>query len=250
LSFSSLDPERIQTTANSPWGVRALKQYLIFARTGILQHADDGGDQPTNDFERSVGAVLKENGYEIVPQVGVAGFFIDLGVKHPARAGAYLLGIECDGASYHSGRSARDRDRLRQEILENLGWKIHRVWSTDWFKSRDSEIKRMLRHIEGLLEHNPAYKLEKQKASRIEALRQRLVTLRDEEITLTFPDSPVEKALLRKDLLEEFIEKRPRTREEWFRRIPGQMRSGVDSKQVGRYLDRVLEIIAECEGKE
>ena len=101
--FSSLDPERIQTTANSPWGVRALKQYLIFARTGILQQADDGVDQPMNDFELSVGTVLKENGYEVVPQVGVAGFFIDLGVKHPAKAGTFLLGIECDGASYHSG---------------------------------------------------------------------------------------------------------------------------------------------------
>ena len=243
--FSSLDPERIQTTASSPWGVRALKQYLIFARTGILQQADDGGAQETNDFERSVGAVLKENGYEIVPQVGVAGFFIDLGVKHPARAGAYLLGIECDGASYHSGRSARDRDRLRQEILENLGWKIHRVWSTDWFKSRDSEIKRMLRYIEGLLEHDPAYKLEKQKVSRIEALRNRLVTLRDEEITPAFPDSPAEKCLLRRELLEEFIEKRPKTKDEWFRSIPEQMRSGVESKQVGKYLGRVLQIIGE-----
>lgn len=103
----------------------------------------------------------------------------------------------------------------------------------------------MLRHIEGLLEHDPAYKLEKQKASRIDAFRQRLVTLRDEEITSAFPDSAAEKALLRKDLLEEFIEKRPKTRDDWFRRIPEQMRSVVDSKQVGKYLDRVLEIIAE-----
>jgi very-short-patch-repair endonuclease len=149
--FSSLNPDRIQTTANSPWGVRALKQYLIYARTGVLQQADHGNDQPTNDFERSVGAVLKEKGYEVVPQVGVAGFFIDLGVKHPAKPGAYLLGIECDGASYHSGRSARDRDRLRQEILENLGWKIHRVWSTDWFRNRETEIKRLLRRVEELL---------------------------------------------------------------------------------------------------
>jgi very-short-patch-repair endonuclease len=57
---------------------------------------------------------------------------------------------ECDGASYHSGRSARDRDRLRQEILENLGWKIHRIWSTDWFRSRETEIKRLLRRVEEL----------------------------------------------------------------------------------------------------
>jgi very-short-patch-repair endonuclease len=143
--------DRIQTTANSPWGVRVLKQYLIYARTGILQQPDHGSDQPTNDFEQSVGGVLKDKGYEVVPQVGVAGFFIDLGLKHPVKPGTFLLGIECDGAGYHSARSARDRDRLRQEILENLGWKIYRIWSTDWFKSRDSEIKRMLRRIEELL---------------------------------------------------------------------------------------------------
>jgi very-short-patch-repair endonuclease len=141
--FSSLDPDRIQTTANSPWGARALKQYLIYAWTGILQQPDNGADQPANDFEQSVGGVLRDKGYEVVPQVGVAGFFIDLGVKHPAKPGAFLLGIECDGAGYHSARSARDRDRLRQEILENLGWKIHRIWSSDWFKSRDSEIRRL-----------------------------------------------------------------------------------------------------------
>ncbi|MDQ2773660.1 MAG: DUF559 domain-containing protein [Acidobacteriota bacterium] len=78
-------------------------------------------------------------------------------MRHPAKPGTFLLGIECDGASYHSGRSARDRDRLRQEILENLGWNIHRVWSTDWFKSRDAEVGRLLRRIQELLEHDAAH---------------------------------------------------------------------------------------------
>ncbi len=149
--FSSLDPERIQTSPTGAWGVRALKQYLTFARSGILDNSFGTSDQATNDFEKSVGAVLKEKGLEVVPQVGVAGFFIDLGVVHPTKAKAYLLGIECDGASYHSGRSARDRDRLRQEILEGHGWNIYRIWSTDWFRSRDKEIERLLKHIEGLL---------------------------------------------------------------------------------------------------
>jgi very-short-patch-repair endonuclease len=245
--FSSLDPERIQTTVDSPWGVRALKQYLIFARTGILQQADDGADQPTNDFELSVGAILKENGYEVVPQVGVAGFFIDLGVKHPTKPGTFLLGIECDGASYHSGRSARDRDRLRQEILENLGWKIYRVWSTDWFKSRDSEIRRLLKHIGELLEGDPAYRLEKQRIKKTEALRHRLIAFRDNEIRLAFPDTPAEKCLLGKAMLDEFVDKRPKTKSDWFRRISKELRTSVDSQQVGIYLDRVLTIIAESE---
>jgi hypothetical protein len=119
-----------------------------------------------------------------------------LGVRHPAKAGTFLLGIECDGASYHSGRSARDRDRLRQEILENLGWKIHRIWSTDWFKSRESEIKRLLRRIEEILESDPTYRKEQEKASRTESLRQRLITLREMEIKTAFPDTPPEKGLL------------------------------------------------------
>jgi len=98
------------------------------------------------------------SGYDVVPQVGVAGYFIDLGVRHPSKPGAFLLGVECDGASYHSGRSARDRDRLRQEILENLGWNIHWIWSTDWFKNRTGETKRLLRRIEDLLERDGPYR--------------------------------------------------------------------------------------------
>ena len=243
--FSSLDPDRIQTTANSPWGVRALKQYLIYARTGILQQPDHGADEPANDFEQSVGGVLKDKGYEVVPQVGVAGFFIDLGVKHPAKPGTFLLGIECDGAGYHSARSARDRDRLRQEILENLGWKIHRIWSTDWFKSRDSEIRRLLRRIEELLASDPVYRLEKDKVHKSESLRQCLIALRETEIKLEFPESPSKLGCYARALLEEFAQKRPKTRDEWFRKIPNDLRVSVDSKQVGKYLDHVLGIIAE-----
>ena len=66
-------------------------------------------------------------------QVGVKGFSIDIGVRHPPWEHGHILGVECDGASYHSSKSARDRDRLRQEVLEGLGWKFHRIWSTDWF---------------------------------------------------------------------------------------------------------------------
>src|SRR5260370_13320093 len=149
--FSSLEPDKIHAGDGSQRGVRVLKQYLALARSGIIEGAIETGDQPTNDFERSVGAVLNQKGYEVVPQVGVAGFFIDLAIRHPLRRGTFLLGIECDGVGYHSGRSARDRDRLRQELLENLGWKIHRVWSSDWFKGSEVEIKPLLRRHEGLL---------------------------------------------------------------------------------------------------
>jgi len=87
-------------------------------------------------------------GYESDCQVGVAGFYIDLGVHHPMRPGEYLLGIECDGAQYHSAQSVRDRDRLRQEILMDKGWYIHRIWSTSWYHARDAEIERLRNTLE------------------------------------------------------------------------------------------------------
>lgn len=242
--FSSLDPDKIQVTPTSPWGVRALKQYLTFARTGILEGPDHGLEQPTNDFEASVGAILKERKFHVVPQVGVAGFFIDLGVTHPVKPGTFLLGIECDGAGYHSGRSARDRDRLRQEILSNLGWKIHRIWSTDWFKSRDSEIQRLFKRIDELLASDPAYREEADKAQITETLRRKLIDFRETVIKPAFPEAPLEQGLLRKSLLDEFVAKRPKTKDEWFRKISHDLRSTSDPAQVGQYLATILEIIA------
>jgi hypothetical protein len=91
------------------------------------------------------------------------------------------------------------------------------------------------------------YQQQRQKTGRTESLRQLLITLRDMELTPAFPDSPAENGLLRNDLLEEFVEKRPKSRDDWFRKIPQQFRTTVDSKQVGRYLDRILEIIAESD---
>jgi len=149
--FSSLDPDMIRSEATTPWGVRALKGYMHFAKSGISASPEiSPGAEPSNQHEAAVGSVLKANGYEVVPQVGISGYFIDLAVRHPHRPGAFLLGVEFDGKSYHSGRSARDRDRLRQMTLENQGWKIHRIWSTDWFKNRNAEIERLLHRVRTL----------------------------------------------------------------------------------------------------
>jgi very-short-patch-repair endonuclease len=91
---------------------------------------------------------LKQLGYDVHAQVGCTGFFLDLAVVDPAHPGKYLLGIECDGARYHSAHSARDRDRLRQAVLEGLGWRIHRIWSTDWFHNPSQELRKVLLAIE------------------------------------------------------------------------------------------------------
>ena len=149
--FSSLDPDFIRDEPGSAWGVRALKGYMRFAKSGVTaQPQISPGAEPSNEHEAAVSFVLKSHGYDVVPQVGVSGYFIDLGVRHPMKPGAWLLGVEFDGKSYHSGRSARDRDRLRQMALENQGWKIHRIWSTDWFKNRNGEIERLLNRVRSL----------------------------------------------------------------------------------------------------
>lgn len=141
--FSSLTADDIDISSRK-MGVVALKQFLQYAEKGYLD-VPARTDKPfDSDFEESVANFLIQRGYQVHPQVGMAGFYIDLGVLHPANAARYALGIECDGATYHSSRSARDRDRIRQQILESRGWRIHRIWSTDWFNRRTAEEHRLL----------------------------------------------------------------------------------------------------------
>jgi very-short-patch-repair endonuclease/transcription elongation GreA/GreB family factor len=133
--FTSMSAGDIVVDEKTPLGTKALRDYLDFARRGVLVSTDEGVREPDSNFEVAVANVISNWGYEVRPQLGVAGFFIDLVVRNPRRPGEYLAAIECDGATYHTGCSVRDRDRIRQEILESLGWKnkIYRIWSTDWF---------------------------------------------------------------------------------------------------------------------
>lgn len=143
--FTSMTPEDIVVDERTPLGTKALRDYLDFAKRGVLVTTDESQREPDSDFEVSVANVVTAMGYEVKPQLGVAGFFIDMAVRNPDRPGEFLVGIECDGATYHSGFSVRDRDRIRQEILESLGWKgrIHRIWSTDWFSDSRKETERL-----------------------------------------------------------------------------------------------------------
>ena len=92
--------------------------------------------------------VIKSLGYDVVSQVGCSNYRIDLGVIDPAHPGCFILGIECDGRMYHSAYTARERDRIRQEVLESLGWKLHRIWSPDWFFRKKEEIDRLKNALE------------------------------------------------------------------------------------------------------
>jgi very-short-patch-repair endonuclease len=243
--FSSLDPDKILVDARSAWGVRALKSYLAYSKTGRLEEGRSDEGEPTNDFELSVAELLREQGYKVAAQVGVAGFFIDLAVVHPYKPGAWLMGIECDGASYHSARSARDRDRLRQEILVNLGWTIYRVWSTDWFRSREREVKKLLSYIESVLAGDPEAQKVRSRENKILALRERLIEFREKTIRPAFPDAPRDRCLLRTSLLDALLRSRVSTRDGWFRKIPLDMRTATHPEQIGRFLDEVLQIIGQ-----
>jgi very-short-patch-repair endonuclease len=97
-----------------------------------------------NPFEVDVRDTLARRGLKLTAQYGTSGYWLDYAVQHPVQPGRYVLAIECDGASYHSSESARDRDRLRQEQLERLGWRFHRIWSSEWFHNKDRCVDKVL----------------------------------------------------------------------------------------------------------
>lgn len=147
--FSSMTDEDIDPDfASTRKGVFAFKLFMHFARTGRMAMAEATARDHDSVFEEQVAEALQARGYQVHRQVGIAGFFIDLAVADPEHADRYLLGIECDGAAYHEARSARDRDRLRQAVLEDHGWIIHRVWSTDWFRRPQEQLERVIAAIE------------------------------------------------------------------------------------------------------
>jgi len=156
--FSSLRPEDIDLSKTKARGVADLKTYLDFAINGsrvLASQASPTGREPDSPFEVAVIKALRDKGWQVVPQVGVSGYRIDLAVINKYKPGTFLLGIECDGATYHSAPSARDRDRLRQFVLEGLGWNIHRIWSTDWWFNHEIPLNNLINRLDALeIEHS------------------------------------------------------------------------------------------------
>ncbi len=264
--FTSMKPADIIPSPGSSRGVHALKAYLEYASTGILADYGCIHDErpPDSDFEVSVAKILNAYGYKTAAQVGVAGFFIDIGVKHPER-NEFILGIECDGATYHSNRNVRDRDRLRQEILEKKGWTLHRIWSTDWYKNRESEVRRLLDRLVKILDadksvvrpvasrKDDAVKenryasvapliTQKVMETNTSTLDEKLLNYKRMNILPQFPDDS--RGLLRKEMLEHFVKKRPTTREDFNAAVPMALRQHTDGKQM-QFLDDILDIIEE-----
>jgi len=282
VAFSSMSSSDIRGGPEVSDGTRALKNYLAYAETGILEQALETGRPPDSDFEVAVADALQRAGYECVAQVGVAGFFIDLAVRHPDLPGKYLLGVECDGATYHSARSVRDRDRLRQAVLENLGWVIHRIWSTDWFRDPQSEVRRVLDKLAELREeevpipaaipveempptietmeetevvHEEQIDIELVDAEEeippseqfltAEQAREMLIELREGTIKVEMPDGDTTEGFLRKSMLDALLRNRPKSKEEFSRKIPYNLREKMDIEQFARYHERVFDILAQ-----
>lgn len=252
--FTSMLPTDIVITDSTQKGVRVLREYLDYALNGKFHDLGEiSKKEPDSDFEIAVARILNSYGFKTAFQVGVAGFFIDIGVLHPLRQNDFILGIECDGATYHSGKSVRDRDRLRQEILERKGWHIHRIWSTDWFKNREKEIERLIRILKQIEakdkisvvkveSEKPVHKIITPTSKSDDDLRKELLHFRKVNIEPSFPDQS--KGILRDEMIEAFIKFKPITKEEFLANIPYNLRGNIGSGQ-GQFLNDIFQIIEE-----
>jgi very-short-patch-repair endonuclease len=146
FSHADMDPQKTRSR-----GVELLRSYIEYASNCGQESANGKTTQAAKGLELNVMNTLAAEGLKITPQLGSSKYRIDLAAESPVEPGRFLLAIECDGATYHASPTARDRDRLRQQNLEGLGWKFHRIWSTDWFFRRDLEVKRIVQAYKSTL---------------------------------------------------------------------------------------------------
>lgn len=268
--FSSMRSDDILISETSKRGVIALRNFLDYAEKGSMDGTPvHTGKAPDSDFEVAVIEALHQAGFECEAQVGVAGFFIDLAVKDPGKPGRFLMGIECDGATYHSAKSARDRDRLRQEVLERLGWRIRRIWSTDWFSNPMGELEPIIRELHELKtdmspEAEPfepdvevveefeffedAAKDEVSQVLDSELdMRGRLEAFGSTIINKQFPNTPKDRRLLRPAMIEALVEHEPVSSSEFVELIPEYLRRSTEPKEAKAFLNQVLDIVTGSE---
>ena len=145
--FSNFKAYDMNLTANPPYGVKSLKEFLEYAENLTL--GTNNQDAYTKEpFEDAIASFLEENGYTVDRQIGCAGFRVDLAIVDDENPGKYILGITTDGKMYASSKVARDRDRLREQVLTGLGWKLYHLWSTDWYRNRDLGRKKLLDSVQ------------------------------------------------------------------------------------------------------
>ncbi|MCE9606283.1 MAG: DUF3320 domain-containing protein [Planctomycetia bacterium] len=173
--FSSITADDIDLGRATAVGAKAFKTFLQYAQTGLLDAGATTASRFATEFERQVAEALHKAGYQVEAQVGVAGFFVDLAVVDPELPDGYVLGIECDGLQYDAARSSRDRDRLRQQVLEDRGWKIHRIWSIDWFNRPKEQLAKLTTAIDAAKAAALLAAKSKAEALKAEAEKARLV---------------------------------------------------------------------------
>ena len=165
LVFSSLKPEQIDLSRTQAVGVKDLKHFMEFADRGsraIAEAVQGSVGDYESPFEQAVAEALASRGWLVHPQVGVSSFRIDLGVVDPDAPGSYLAGVECDGATYHRSATARDRDKLREQVLRDLGWKIIRIWSSDWWIDAAGELEKVDSRLKVLLDRKRVERAQKE----------------------------------------------------------------------------------------
>jgi len=154
---SSMHYSDIDLAGSKSLGARLLRDYLDYAENGAtaLQRTESVNpfEKNASQFEMEVCDFLREQGCNVDTKVGCSAFKIDVAVKKPDSSD-YVLAIECDGQTYRSSKTARDRDRLRQDILERMGWKFYRIWSTDWFRNKRMEKERLLKAVREAFERS------------------------------------------------------------------------------------------------
>lgn len=157
--FTNITASDMNPGPNAKFGIRALKSFLYYAQHGKFESDKEEIITKPQPFEEIIAQSLRDNGYIVREKVGSAGFYIDLAIVDNDNPGRYILGICCDGKSYETAKSARDRDRLRTIVLEGMGWKLFNVWSTDWFRNPQGELRLLIETIENAknqVEHNDA----------------------------------------------------------------------------------------------
>lgn len=278
--FSSFGSTDVLPSAQSNEGVHVLKRYLQYAEQRGRGRTKGIGEEADSDFELEVADRLRREGFEVDLQVGVSGFRIDLGVKHPDHPSIYLAGIECDGARFHSSKSARDRDRLREEVLAGLGWSILRVWSTDWYANADEETRKLARKLDSIRLARPAgddtYKLKstyeaksstpvfedaetndgqfdagsggKSQPTETTPLTEEeavilLERFRENVISKEIDNWERQRSLLRDSMIEAIIKQRVSEPREWVLKIPHYQRSGTSPIEKKRYLEQICQIV-------
>jgi very-short-patch-repair endonuclease len=198
--FSSMKGDDINPSSATSRGPALLREFLLYAERGTLQSATATiAADAESEFERQVMEELTRRGVTLRAQVGAAGYRIDMAVVDDEMPGRYVCGIECDGVAYHASETARDRDRLRQQVLEARGWQIHRLWSTDWFKDREGQIERLMRLIDASRIHSRQTAAEQEAAAetrRLEAAQREQVRIEkivsDADAAASAPPPPTE----------------------------------------------------------